>query len=335
MRWSTPAPSSGSVSSKSLKLKAAGLSEMKALICVHYCLKFQKYSFETNTFITENSIKPDFHVAALFTDDELLKLFKLGDGSKDNRKLIGGHYYSTFLRVYVKILTDILHTDSELSKPIRFGPTTDVSRSKLPEDKNNSSFIIFGAASAGGLFLLLAVVFVILLWKRNHRHIYSGEDSKLLKKKSKRSFRNPKNLADPTEVHRLHCNTPGMISHPPINIETLSKHVKNLKLDNAIKFIQEYQSIKSSEKYSSEVARLNINLFKNRYPNVVAYDETCVKLECPSHNSSDYINANYINGYCKQRAYIATQGPMKNTINDFWLLCWEQNVQVYNVQVYV
>ncbi|XP_012554371.2 receptor-type tyrosine-protein phosphatase delta isoform X1 [Hydra vulgaris] len=277
---------------------------------------------------TESSIKPDFYVAAMFTDDELPKLFKLGDGSNDNRKLIGGHYYSTFLRAYVKISTDIFHTDSELSKPIRFGPTTDVSRSKLPEDKNSSSFIIIGAASAGGLFLLLAVGFLVLLWKRNHRPIYSGEDSKLLKKKSKRSFRNPKNLADPTEVHRLHCNTPGMISHPPINIETLSKHVKNLKLDNGIKFIQEFESIQSSEKYSSEVARLNINLSKNRYPNVVAYDETRVKLECPSHNSSDYINANYIDGYCKQKAYIATQGPMKNTINDFWLLCWEQNVQV-------
>ena len=57
-------------------------------------------------------------------------------------------------------------------------------------------------------------------------------------------------------------------------------------------------------------------------------DETRVKLESPSYNSSDYINANYIDGYCKQKAYIATQGPMKNTIDDFWLLCWEQNVQV-------
>ncbi|KAL5111542.1 Receptor-type tyrosine-protein phosphatase R [Taenia crassiceps] len=63
---------------------------------------------------------------------------------------------------------------------------------------------------------------------------------------------------------------------------------------------------------------------KNRYHEVLPHNNTRVVL--PAINNDDmtsYINANYIHGYQgRPRAFIATQGPMSHTINDFWRMVW-------------
>nr|XP_020139947.1 receptor-type tyrosine-protein phosphatase V-like isoform X2 [Microcebus murinus] len=71
------------------------------------------------------------------------------------------------------------------------------------------------------------------------------------------------------------------------------------------------------------------NTAKNRYPHVLPYDHSRVRLtRLEGEPHSDYINANFIPGYTHPQEFIATQGPLKKTLEDFWRLVWEQRVQV-------
>jgi len=72
------------------------------------------------------------------------------------------------------------------------------------------------------------------------------------------------------------------------------------------------------------------NTTKNRYRNVLPYDRTRVKLrEVLNVFHCDYINANYITDVDPNHPdYIATQGPLDNTVADFWQMIWEQGVVV-------
>ena len=58
-------------------------------------------------------------------------------------------------------------------------------------------------------------------------------------------------------------------------------------------------------------------------------DYTRVPLsEYPGVPGSDYINGNYIKGASGSNAYIACQGPLPHTVNDFWRMVVETEVQV-------
>ncbi|XP_016396230.1 receptor-type tyrosine-protein phosphatase H-like [Sinocyclocheilus rhinocerous] len=80
---------------------------------------------------------------------------------------------------------------------------------------------------------------------------------------------------------------------------------------------------------SSVAALLPENKDKNRFSNVLAYDSSRVHLTTNDEGDSDYINANYMPGYANaSRQYIAAQGPLPSTVNDFWRMVWEKRSQV-------
>ncbi|XP_030077735.1 tyrosine-protein phosphatase non-receptor type 7 isoform X2 [Microcaecilia unicolor] len=69
---------------------------------------------------------------------------------------------------------------------------------------------------------------------------------------------------------------------------------------------------------------------KDRYKTILPNPQTRVCLSrAESQDDSNYINANYIRGYAEQeKAFIATQGPMLNTVIDFWQMVWQEQAPV-------
>lgn len=119
-----------------------------------------------------------------------------------------------------------------------------------------------------------------------------------------------------------------MISHPPIPIHMLAEHIDSLKSTDNLKFSQEYESIEPGQQFTWDNSNLEINKPKNRYANVIAYDHSRVILQpLDGIPGSDYVNANYMDGYRKQNAYIATQVYTrsalltKNGTSSFFVWC--------------
>ncbi|XP_028249927.1 receptor-type tyrosine-protein phosphatase O isoform X2 [Parambassis ranga] len=116
----------------------------------------------------------------------------------------------------------------------------------------------------------------------------------------------------------------------PVQLDDFDAYFKEMSKDSAYKFSLQFEELKSvGLDLSHDAADLPINRPKNRYTNILPYDFSRVKL-ISMHNDegSDYINANYIPGYKHAKEYIATQGPLPETRNDFWKMVLQQKTPI-------
>ncbi|XP_034065367.1 receptor-type tyrosine-protein phosphatase F isoform X25 [Gymnodraco acuticeps] len=179
--------------------------------------------------------------------------------------------------------------------------------------------------------LIILIVIAILLFKKKRASPLPKDEQSGGVKDSLLA-----NSSDPVEMRRLNYQTPGpsshrcpntprMREHPPIPVTDLADHIERLKANDGLRFSQEYESVDPGQQFTWENSNMEVNKPKNRYANVIAYDHSRVVLtSVDAVPGSDYINANYIDGYRKQNAYIATQGPLPETLSDFWRMVWEQ-----------
>ncbi|XP_067913255.1 receptor-type tyrosine-protein phosphatase R-like [Heterodontus francisci] len=125
----------------------------------------------------------------------------------------------------------------------------------------------------------------------------------------------------PREITLLYLKTTSCV----LNKEQLKEATNNIQALEA-----EFSKIPPN---FIEPDELNIpgHASKNRYKTILPNPQTRVCLTSGNHANhlSSYINANYIRGYeGKEKAYIATQGPMINTVNDFWEMVWQEDCPI-------
>ncbi|XP_030669703.1 receptor-type tyrosine-protein phosphatase delta isoform X27 [Nomascus leucogenys] len=276
----------------------------------------------------EVELKP--YIAAHF--DVLPTEFTLGDdkhyGGFTNKQLQSGQEYVFFVLAVMEHAESKMYATSPYSDPV---VSMDLDPQPITDEEEGLIWVV-GPVLA--VVFIICIVIAILLYKRKR----AESDSR------KSSIPNSKEIpshhpTDPVELRRLNFQTPGsddsgypgnlhsssMASHPPIPILELADHIERLKANDNLKFSQEYESIDPGQQFTWEHSNLEVNKPKNRYANVIAYDHSRVLLSAiEGIPGSDYVNANYIDGYRKQNAYIATQGSLPETFGDFWRMIWEQ-----------
>jgi tyrosine-protein phosphatase non-receptor type 12/18/22 len=86
---------------------------------------------------------------------------------------------------------------------------------------------------------------------------------------------------------------------------------------------------KEQNTFPAESGQLPCNKKKNRFKDILPFEYTRVQLhKTEGVEGSDYINANYIQGYDGNITYIAAQGPLPSTVNDFWRMLWYHQIEV-------
>ncbi|XP_063404690.1 receptor-type tyrosine-protein phosphatase beta-like [Mytilus trossulus] len=179
-----------------------------------------------------------------------------------------------------------------------------------------------GGALAGAffaIFLFIIIAIVVILYRK--QMVCFKPPPKVTEKVNLTGVKQNKKVSGDHEDTR---------KSRPVKIDKFYQHVELLARDSDHFFSKEYKELKAmAPTHPTEAAVQQEARTKNRYSNILPFDHSRVKLlPLDDEDGSDYINANYIPGFNSKREYIATQGPLPSTKDDFWRMIWEQNVSV-------
>ncbi|XP_075611086.1 receptor-type tyrosine-protein phosphatase eta isoform X6 [Balearica regulorum gibbericeps] len=249
----------------------------------------------TDTYVTyiidtEQAKSPSLH------SQNHTNIVNVGKGNTmhgyENGPLIPRHSYRASVAGFTNITFTMANIIAGEESYVSFSPCSEAVL--LPQDPG-----VIAGAVIGCLLALLAIAAIgsFIFWRR--------------RRKDKRN----------TEVSF------SPIKSKMIKVENFESYFKKQQADSNCGFAEEYEELKSAgvhqPKFAAELAE---NRGKNRYNNVLPYDISRVKLSDQSSPTDDYINANYMPGYNSKKAFIAAQGPLPNTIEDFWRMIWEKNI---------
>ena len=111
--------------------------------------------------------------------------------------------------------------------------------------------------------------------------------------------------------------------------ESLGNYLENKLTEGEV--VKEFEKIpKKKAECNVTIANLTENIARNRFKDVVPYDENRVKITNEKDNKFGYVNASHISATVgtSQRFYIAAQGPLPNTVHNFWAMVLECDVHL-------
>ncbi|XP_069484347.1 receptor-type tyrosine-protein phosphatase beta isoform X2 [Ambystoma mexicanum] len=274
--------------------------------------------YQTNYFASKCAENPDYNSQSVHIKLGT-EMDSLGGKCEPNQHTFcdGPLKPRTPYRISIRAFTQLFGEDlREFSRPL----FTDTFFS-LPIMTESEPLLGIIEGASAGLFLIVMVVAVIafLLYRKKVRrgNSQNGPTARLSTRRETTS-----------SVH-LHLGNKGnRRTSSPIKTNQFEAHFTKLQADSNYLLSEEYEDLKDvGRNQSFDTALLPENRGKNRYNNILPYDSTRVKLaNVDDDPCSDYVNASYTPGNNFRREYIATQGPLPGTKDDFWKMVWEQNV---------